>query len=78
MISFDSNKLSGNHGLTKKFYQTFWQNVKDIFFNSLQESNQLKYLFTLQRQAIIKLLERPNKDKRYVSNWRPTFLLNLD
>ena len=78
MISFDNNKPPGNDGLTKEFYQTFWQDLKDIFFNSLQKSKRLKYLCTSQHQAIIKLLEKPNKDKRYVSNWRLISLLNLD
>ena len=68
MINFGNNKSPGNNGLTKEFYQTFWQDVKDIFFNSSQESKQLKYLYTSQRQAIIKLLEKSNKDKRYASN----------
>ena len=27
---------------------------------------------------MIKLLEKPNKDKRYISNWRPVSLLNFD
>ena len=62
MISFDNNKSPGNDGLTKEFYQTFWQDVKDIFFNSLQEFKRLKYMPTSQRPAIIKLLEKPNKD----------------
>ena len=62
MISFDNNKSPGNDGLTKNFYQTFWQDVKDIFFNSLQEFKRLKYMPTSQRPAIIKLLEKPNKD----------------
>ena len=44
MIGFDNNKSPGNDGLRKEFYQTFWQDVKEIFFNSLQESKQLKYL----------------------------------
>ena len=68
MINFGNNKSPGDDGLTKEFYQTFWQDVKDIFFNSSQESKQLKYLCTSQRQAIIKLLEKSNKDKRYASN----------
>ena len=68
MISFDNNKSPENDGITKEFHQTFWQDVKDIFFNSLQESKRLKYLCTSQRQAIIKLLEKPNKGKRYTSN----------
>ena len=37
---------------------------------SLKESKQLKHLCISQRQAIIKLLEKLNKDKRYISNWR--------
>ena len=62
MISFDNSKSPGNDGLTKEFYQTFWQDVKDIFFNSLQEFKRLKYLRRSQRQAIIKFLEKSNKD----------------
>ena len=45
---------------------------------SLKEFKQLKYLCASQRQAMIKLLEKPNKDKRYISNWRPISLLNSD
>ena len=45
---------------------------------SLKESKQLKHLCVYQRQAMIKLLEKPNKDKRYISNWRPVSLLNFD
>ena len=60
MISFNNNKSPGNDGLTKEFYQTFWQDVKDIFFNSLQESKRLKCLCTSQHQAIIKLKNQTN------------------
>ena len=33
---------------------------------------------TSQRQAIIKLIEKPNKDKRFIQNWRPISLLNVN
>ena len=46
--------------------------------NSLCESKKLKQLCVSQKQAIIKLLKKPNKDKRYVANWRPILLLNFD
>ena len=45
---------------------------------SLKESKKLKYFCASQRQAIIKLLEKLNKDKTYISNWRPISLLNFD
>ena len=78
MISFENNKSPGNDGLTKEFYCTFWDDIKDTFMKSLKESGQLKYLCGSQGQAIIKLLETPKKDKRYISNWRPILLLNFD
>ena len=58
--------------LTKKFYCCFWDDIKDNFTNSLRESKQLKHICASLRQAIIKLLEKPNKDKRYIAS------LNLD
>ena len=68
LTSFKTNKSLGNDGLTKEFYCCFWNDIKDIFMKSLCESKKLKQLCVSQRQAIIKLLEKPNKDKRYVAN----------
>ena len=31
-----------------------------------------------QKQGIINLIEKKNKDERYVTNWRPISLLNVD
>ena len=72
------NKSPDNDELTKEFYCTFWDDIKDTFMKSLKESKQLKYLCASQRQAIIKLLGKPNKDDRFISNWRPISLLNFD
>ena len=45
---------------------------------SLTESKQLKHFCASQRKTIIKLLEKPNKNKIYISNWRPISLSNFD
>ena len=44
----------------------------------MTESKKQKYFCASQRQAIIKLLEKPKKDKSYISIWRPISLLNFD
>ena len=75
---FSHNKSPGNIGLTKEFYETFWEELKQPFMNSLNQAKVGKKLVTSQRQAVIKLLEKKNKDKRLISNWRTVALLNVD
>ena len=71
----ENNKSPGNDGLTKEFHCTFWNETKNIFINSLRESKCLKAFSTSQRQAIIRLIEKPNKDKQFIFNWRPILLM---
>ena len=78
LASFENNRSPGNDGFTKEFYISFWEDLKDIFLISLGYLKRLKELCISQRQAIIKLIEKPNKDKRFVDNWRLISLLNFD
>ena len=55
----------------------FWDDLKEIFVNSLREAKEIGHLSTSQRQAIIKIIEK-NRDKRFIRNWRLIFLLNVD
>ena len=32
----------------------------------------------MQRQAVIKLIEKKDKNKRFIKNWRPISLLNVE
>ena len=75
LIGMENNESPGNDGLTKELYCTFWNEIKNIFINSVRESKCFKALSTSQRQAII--IEKLNKDKRFVSNWRLISLLNV-
>ena len=76
--SMDSGKSPGNDGLTIEFYKFFWSDLKNSLFNSALYSKSHGSLSVSQRQAIIKLLEKKDKDKRYIENWRPISLLNVD
>ena len=73
-----SDKSPGNDGLTKKMYEAFWTDLKEIFVDSVSEAKEKGILSTSQRQAIIKLIEKKDKDKRFIQNWRPISLLNVD
>ena len=68
----------GNDGLTVEFYKCFWKELQIPFLNSYFYSLKVGKLSTSQRQAIIKLIEKREKDKRYIANWRPISLLNVD
>ena len=48
-ISFENNKSPGNDGLTKEFYCTFWDDIKNTFMKFRKESKELKYLSASQR-----------------------------
>ena len=73
-----NNKSPGNDGLTKEFYETFWNEIKHPFMNSIMEAREKKKLSTSQRQAVIRLMEKKERDKRFIKNWRPISILNVD
>ena len=56
MKSMQNNKTPGNSGLTKEFYKTFQNQLKTPL--SINQAFHTKILSTLQRQAVIKLIEK--------------------
>ena len=73
-----NDKSPGNDGFTKEFFETFWSEVKKTFLSCVSHSFDKGELCTSQRQAIIKLIEKKDRDKRLIQNWRPISLLNVD
>ena len=78
MKSMENDKSPGNDGLTKEFYVTFWNDIKATFISSLKQAKERKELSISQMQAIIKLIEKKDRDKRYIKNSRSISLLNVD
>lgn len=52
------DKSPDNEGLTKEFYETFWEELKKIFVDSVKEAKEKGRLITSQRQAFIKLIQK--------------------
>ena len=67
----DNDKSPGNDGITKELYIKLWDAVKEPLCASIQQSFIAGELSTSQKQAIIKLIEKKDRDKRFIKNWRP-------
>ena len=78
LCSMQGGKSPGNDGLTKEFYIHFWDLVGDSIYESFIEAREKGTLSPTQRQALIKLIAKKDRDKRFIENWRPISLLNVD
>ena len=47
--------------LSKEFYEALWEDIKDVFINSLKEAKIKAILSISQRQAVIKLFKNFKK-----------------
>ena len=77
---FKKNKSPGWDGLTAEFYKVFWEDIKNILFNSFLESVDNGVMSPSQRLGIITLIPKPKTpiELNYIKNWRPITLLNVD
>ena len=74
--SMQNNKSPGNDRLTKEFHETFWNEIKNPFMNSITEAREKRN--QRQSQAVIKLIQKKERDKHFIKNWHPISLLNVD
>ena len=58
-----NDKSPSNDGLTKEFYETFWEEIKTPLSNSIRKSFLTEELSTSQKQAVIKLIEKKTRIK---------------
>ena len=63
MKEIPSNKPPGNDGLAKEFYETFWDELKNSFINSINLAYQKKALSTSQRHSVTKFIETKKKQR---------------
>ena len=78
LSTFKNNKTPGNDGLSVEFYKVFWAEIGRNLVDSLNYSYHHGELSTTQKQAVITLLEKKNRDRRLIKNWRPISLVNVD
>ena len=72
------NKSPGSDGLPVEFYKTFWPSIKNELMNCYRCNFMKESLSITQRQGIITLIPKADKDPLSLANWRPISLLNAD
>ena len=76
--SMHQGKSPGNDGLTLGIYVLAWKYIKKFVLKSFKESMRIGELSAPQKQSVIRLIEKRDKDTSYIKNWRPISLLNVD
>ena len=72
------NKSPGNDGLTVEFYRIFWPDFGHLVLDSFNASFEKGELSSTQRQGVITVIKKEEKDALYIRNYRPITLLNVD
>ena len=71
-----NNVAPGSSGFTYDFYKFFWRDLKCFIIKSVDCAFENNRLSVSQNLGIISIIPKPDKDKRYLTNWRPLTLLN--
>ena len=75
---FQKNKSPGTDRLTTEFYTFFWKQISETMIDSFNYGFIKGELSISQRQGIIRLIPKKDKNLSYLRNWRPISLLNVD
>ena len=73
-----NKKSPGSDGFTVEFYKFFWRDLGVFVYRSLNEAYLTEQMTPFQSQGIITCIPKEEKDRRYMKNWRPISLLNVD
>jgi exonuclease III len=76
--TFQNGKSPGTDGLPAEFYKIFWNDIGNLVTNAFNHAYGQGEMTTSQKQSIITLLPKKDKDTSSLSNWRPISLLNTD
>ena len=73
-----TNKSPGTDSLRKELCEDFWDHNKVCLFLSFKMVFRRRELSTFQIQAVIKLINKNDRDKRFTKNLRLISLPNVD
>ena len=62
----------------KSFIFFFWPEIGNLLVDSLNYSHDHGELSKSQKEAVKTLIQKKDRDRRLIKNWRPIFLVNVD
>ena len=71
-------KSLGNDGLTKEFYTAFFGELGSILLETFNYTFVEGELSSSQKQAVITIIQKNDRDVMLIKNWRPISLINVD
>ena len=72
------SRAPGTDGLPAEFYKVFWNDISDLFLNSINYAYRSSQLSVTQRRGIIKLIPKKDAEPNLIKNWRHISLINCD
>ena len=78
IISMKHNKSPGLDGLPVEFNIVFWKDLSDMLLDSFNFSVQNGLMSSSQRNGVITLIPKKDRDISYLKNFRPISLLTVD
>ena len=76
--SMKNGKSPGNDGFTKEFYVSFFGELGPLLLKTFNYSFEKGELSASQKQAVITLIQKKDRDVTLIKNWRPISLINVD
>ena len=76
--SMNKGKTPGNDGLTTEFLLYFFESIGGDLLKCLNACFETDSMTVSQKQAVISLIEKPEKNSCLINWWRPISLLNTD
>ena len=64
----ENGKLPGNDGLSKEFYECFWDEIRKPVLVPIYKAFLNQELSTPQKLAATKMLEKKDKDNTFIKN----------
>ena len=78
LTSVQNGKSPGNNGFRKEFYAAFFGKLGKLLVSVFNYAFEVGELGSSQKQAVITLIQKKDRDNMLIKNWRPISFINVD